>query len=70
MKKRLLPFAKQCQGDGSLDTFKEQEEKGVEGVDMLRQAGVKSESGYYHIRLRGIGKQNIFEDQENREKFL
>ncbi len=37
---------------------------------MPRQARAKSESGYYHILLRGIGRQNIFEDQEDREKFL
>ena len=37
---------------------------------MPRQAREKSESGYYHILLRGIGQQNIFEEQEDREKFL
>ena len=37
---------------------------------MPRQARVKSESGYYHILLRGIGKLCIFEDQQDREKFI
>jgi len=37
---------------------------------MPRQAREKSESGYYHILLRGIGQQNIFEEDEDREKFL
>lgn len=37
---------------------------------MPRQAREKSESGYYHILLRGIGQQNIFEDDEDRESFL
>ncbi len=37
---------------------------------MPRQARIKSESGYYHILLRGIGKQNIFLDDEDRIKFL
>ena len=37
---------------------------------MPRQARIKSESGYYHILLRGIGKQNIFLDDEDRKKFL
>lgn len=37
---------------------------------MPRQARKISESGYYHILLRGIGKQRIFEDNKDREKFL
>jgi hypothetical protein len=37
---------------------------------MPRQARQKSESGIYHIMLRGIHRQNIFEDAEDREKFL
>ena len=31
---------------------------------MPRQARRKSQSGFYHILLRGIGQQNIFEDDE------
>jgi len=37
---------------------------------MPRKARDKSESGIYHIMLRGINKQSIFEDDEDREKFL
>ncbi|MBQ7345535.1 MAG: transposase [Oscillospiraceae bacterium] len=37
---------------------------------MPRQARVKSESGIYHIMLRGINQQQIFEDKEDNLKFL
>ena len=37
---------------------------------MPRQARKKSESGIYHIMLRGINQQQIFEDSEDFEKFL
>ncbi len=37
---------------------------------MPRQARKRSESGFYHILLRGIGQQNIFEDEEDNERFL
>lgn len=37
---------------------------------MPRQARKKSESGIYHIMLRGINQQQIFEDREDYEKFL
>ncbi len=37
---------------------------------MPRQARKKSESGIYHIMLRGINQQQIFEDSEDCEKFL
>ena len=37
---------------------------------MPRQARRKSESGIYHIMLRGINQQQIFEDNEDFEKFL
>jgi REP element-mobilizing transposase RayT len=37
---------------------------------MPRQARKKSESGIYHIMLRGINQQQIFEDAEDYEKFL
>lgn len=37
---------------------------------MPRQARRKSESGIYHIMLRGINQQQIFEDSEDCEKFL
>ena len=37
---------------------------------MSRQARQKSESGIYHIIVRGINKQVIFEDDEDREEFI
>jgi REP element-mobilizing transposase RayT len=37
---------------------------------MSRQARQRSRSGIYHIILRGINKQAIFEDDEDREKFI
>ena len=37
---------------------------------MARQVRKKSETGIYHVIFRGINKQNIFEDDEDREKFL
>lgn len=37
---------------------------------MPRQARKQSESGIYHIMLRGINRQQIFEDEEDRERFL
>jgi len=37
---------------------------------MPRRARQKSESGIYHIILRGINRQNIFEDEEDNYRFL
>lgn len=37
---------------------------------MPRTARKKSESGYYHVILRGIGRQILFEDDEDNERFL
>ena len=37
---------------------------------MARTARKKSVSGYYHIVLRGINKQNIFYDDEDKQVFL
>ena len=37
---------------------------------MPRAARRKSESGYYHVMLRGIGRQILFEDEEDNERFL
>ncbi len=37
---------------------------------MSRQARKKSQSGIYHIMLRGINGQVIFEDRQDKEKFL
>ena len=37
---------------------------------MPRNARQQSKTGIYHVMLRGINKQNIFEDEEDKEKFL
>lgn len=37
---------------------------------MPRQARKRAESGIYHIMLRGINQQQIFEDEEDNHKFL
>ena len=37
---------------------------------MPRAARMKSKTGIYHIILRGINKQTIFEDEEDRERFI
>ena len=37
---------------------------------MPRAARRKSETGIYHVMLRGIGKQNIFEDDLDKKKFI
>ena len=37
---------------------------------MPRQPRIKSSSGIYHIMLRGINQQAIFEDEEDREKLI
>lgn len=37
---------------------------------MPREARLKSESGIYHVMLRGINRQTIFEDNEDCEKYL
>ncbi len=37
---------------------------------MPRKARVKSVTGIYHIILRGMNRQSIFEDDEDRQKFL
>ena len=37
---------------------------------MARQARLKSKSGIYHIILRGINRQVIFEDDDDKLKFL
>ena len=40
------------------------------GDFMARKAREKSETGIYHIVFRGINKQNIFDDDEDRRKFI
>jgi hypothetical protein len=37
---------------------------------MPRARRLKSETGIYHVVLRGINKQTIFEDTEDHEMFL
>lgn len=37
---------------------------------MARQARKKSESGFYHVIVRGMGKQILFEDGEDYNRFL
>ena len=37
---------------------------------MPREARIKSESGIYHVMVRGINRQTIFEDDEDCEKYL
>ena len=37
---------------------------------MSRQARKKSKTEIYHIMFRGINRQQIFEDEEDRYKFL
>ena len=39
-------------------------------IKMPRQARKKSESGIYHVMLRGINQQQIFEDAEDYAKFV
>lgn len=39
-------------------------------IKMPRQARKKSDSGIYHIMLRGINRQRIFEDEEDCVRFL
>lgn len=38
--------------------------------NMPRKSRKKSESGYYHVILRGVNRQDIFFDDEDREKML
>ncbi len=37
---------------------------------MPRQARIKGKTGYYHVLLRGVARQNIFENDHDRLKFL
>ena len=37
---------------------------------MPRRARTQSQSGIYHVMVRGINRQNIFEDDEDRYKYL
>jgi putative transposase len=42
----------------------------VRGNPMPRKARKKSNTGIYHVVLRGINKQSIFEDKQDFRKFL
>ena len=37
---------------------------------MARTARATGDSGIYHVMLRGINRQRIFEDDEDRDRFL
>ncbi|MCJ7806540.1 MAG: transposase, partial [Clostridia bacterium] len=37
---------------------------------MPRRAREKSSTGVYHVMLRGINRQNIFKDREDRQQFI
>ena len=37
---------------------------------MSRRSRVQSESGYYHVVSRGIGKQILFEEEEDYQRYL
>jgi len=37
---------------------------------MPRTARQKSATGFYHILLRGVGRQNIFVDDEDKQRFI
>ena len=39
-------------------------------MSLPRTAREKSQSGIYHVMLRGINKQNIFEEAEDYEKMI
>ncbi len=42
----------------------------IGGISMPREARKKSENGTYHVMLRGINRQTIFEDDEDCEKYF
>ena len=43
----------------------------VDGVIIMARTGREiSDSGIYHVMMRGVNKQNIFEDDEDRFKFI
>ncbi|MGI6225957.1 MAG: REP-associated tyrosine transposase [Peptococcales bacterium] len=37
---------------------------------MARQARLESETGYYHVMIRGINRENIFQTEQEKEKIL
>ena len=44
--------------------------KEIKEEKMSRENRKQSDSNYYHIMLRGINRQNIFEDDEDRKRFI
>jgi len=59
-----------CQGDGFLDNYFTAVYYSFEVIKMARTAREKSISGLYHVMLRGVGKQILFEDTEDYTRFL
>ena len=58
-------------GDGSLYLQKSKERLIIYRVmNMARTARAVGDSRIYHVMLRGINRQRIFEDDEDRERFL
>ena len=37
---------------------------------MPRSARIKSKTGIYHVMLRGINRQDLFEDDKDRQRFI
>lgn len=60
-----------AQGDGSFVLlFFYSNDKINRGVKMPRKAREKSSTGVYHVILRGINRQRIFEDEQDYEKLF
>ena len=66
--KQFMPRA--CQGDGVIDNPELTGYSFIGGVEMPRKARQKSESGIYHIIMRGIDRQVIFYEDEDFHRFL
>ena len=59
-----------CQGDGSLDTAYRPHGFLIEGETMPRSTRRKSQSGVYHVMVRGINQVQLFYDDADRRAFL
>lgn len=57
-------------GTGTLSQFGELWYNKTEVIKMPRYARKKSQNGIYHIMLRGINRQDIFEDDEDRQRLV
>lgn len=64
------PEVRGDKGTGVLTPQKQCDMLVVEVMGMPRTARKKSQSGIYHIMIRGINRQDIFEDNEDKEKFI